>query len=377
MIYGYIYGLRCKINGKWYIGQTTKEPLTYIIREYKYLQGANRTKIKRALKKYGFNNFDICLLDSSSNKEDLDVREQNYIIEYNSMENGYNLMSGGSHGKHSIETKQLISEKNKGNKAWLGKKHSKETKDKLSLSASKRTYHPLEKMTDEDYWKYIQYLKESRTGDKNPMFGKEVTEETKNKLRRTWNLKTIEEKQAINEKISNSTTGNKNHSFGKPKSEKTKKLISDKAKKRGDVRQFMSHEAILEMNRKISEATKGEKHRNYGKHLSVEHRRKISEATKGEKHRNYKKELSKETKIKISDTLKKTSFFIGKPSWNSGKPMSDEIKEKIRNKLKGRKFSEETRKKFSEKAKQRELKKRLLKENSQKDTLENQTSEEK
>jgi group I intron endonuclease len=115
-MYGYIYGLRCRITNKWYIGQTAIEPFKYIKTEYKQQKGRNRTKLYNAIKKYGFDNFDVCLLDSEETKESLDLLECEYIKEYDCISNGYNLQSGGHNGKHSEETKRKLSEMVKGNK---------------------------------------------------------------------------------------------------------------------------------------------------------------------------------------------------------------------------------------------------------------------
>jgi len=81
MIYGYVYGLRNKITNKWYIGQTTQEPMSYIVKTYKNLLGGRRVKIHDALKKYGFENFETHILYSESNKEDLDLKEIKTITE--------------------------------------------------------------------------------------------------------------------------------------------------------------------------------------------------------------------------------------------------------------------------------------------------------
>lgn len=135
--YGYIYGLRCRQNGKWYIGQTTQKPYYYIKNQYQYRKSNRRHKIENAIRKYGFSNFDICLLDSAFNKEDLDILEGSYMSEYDSITNGYNIREAGSHGKMSIESieKQKISLKEHWKThihPWIGRHHSDETKIKIS-----------------------------------------------------------------------------------------------------------------------------------------------------------------------------------------------------------------------------------------------------
>lgn len=62
----------------------------------------------------------------------------------------------------SEETKKKISEGNKGNKNWVGKEHSGETKEKMKKSQQAKKYN--------------------RVGEKNGMFGKEHQEEAKLKM---------------------------------------------------------------------------------------------------------------------------------------------------------------------------------------------------
>lgn len=101
--YGYVYETVNLINGKRYIGQHSKK---YFDKNY-YGSGKH---LKSAIKKYGKENFDVILLGWCYSKEDLDFGE-NYFIEScdTLVPNGYNLMTGYSHGKHNKETKEIIS----------------------------------------------------------------------------------------------------------------------------------------------------------------------------------------------------------------------------------------------------------------------------
>jgi putative endonuclease len=106
-----------------YIGQTTTS-LMKRVQAYKrdvstYLNGKykHRSKIIRALAKYGFDNFRIYQIDSASSQEELDRKEQFWISVYNSTVQGigFNIQLGGfGVGKHSDETKKIMSEKKKG-----------------------------------------------------------------------------------------------------------------------------------------------------------------------------------------------------------------------------------------------------------------------
>lgn len=131
----YIYKHENKINGKCYIGQTKNMKWRKYPSCYVYC-----TKFFRAINKYGWNNFTHEILKECT-ENDVDYWEAYYIQKYNSIENGYNLESGGkSNQTVSKETKQKIREANlkrvyrpTGKPAWnKGLKLSDEYRKKLS-----------------------------------------------------------------------------------------------------------------------------------------------------------------------------------------------------------------------------------------------------
>ena len=98
-----------QINNKKYIGQTTDE-------KHRYNQHKNcyeDSVFHRAIQKYDFENFTYTHLFESDNIEELNQKEQEYIILYNSLApNGYNVDSGGRnnwHGPHTEDSKVLMS----------------------------------------------------------------------------------------------------------------------------------------------------------------------------------------------------------------------------------------------------------------------------
>ncbi len=117
-----IYGLRNKINGKWYIGQSWNINARW--HHYRRLSCERQQKLYNALVKYGYDGFDKIVLEKliSPTQEQLDVSEEGWIKEKNSVEDGYNLTSGGkSNGRHSPETILKM----------RGKRKSKRTKEQL------------------------------------------------------------------------------------------------------------------------------------------------------------------------------------------------------------------------------------------------------
>lgn len=82
-----IYKITNKINGKIYIGQRMK------IKDSYYGSGK---LIKRAIKKYGKNNFTKEILEKCSTKEELNKKEVYWIKKLDSkIPNGYNISDGG------------------------------------------------------------------------------------------------------------------------------------------------------------------------------------------------------------------------------------------------------------------------------------------
>lgn len=102
-----IYGLRNKLNDKWYVGQSIN-----IVKRwegYDTMHCKSQRKLYNALVKYGVDAFDKVILEQCPSDR-LNEREDYWVIEKDAIENGYNIRSGGgSRGRHSTETKRLMS----------------------------------------------------------------------------------------------------------------------------------------------------------------------------------------------------------------------------------------------------------------------------
>lgn len=135
---GIIYGW-CNIkNGKWYIGQTIHPEARFKSHIYHSTQIKNSNHFYRALRKYGLDNFVYCVLEENILRDNLNMKEQEWIEYYDSFHSGYNLTLGGDGAKGVImseETRRKLSESHKGKLAWNSGKHgiySEETLKKLS-----------------------------------------------------------------------------------------------------------------------------------------------------------------------------------------------------------------------------------------------------
>lgn len=117
--------------------------------------------LQRSFNKYGDDNFEFEILEECK-IEELDDLEQYYIFLANSIKNGYNCNTGGNLNKrHSEETKQKISDSEKGIKNhFYGKRHTIESKNKMSKTKEG-----------------------TQSGKDNPFYGRTHTKETKEKIR--------------------------------------------------------------------------------------------------------------------------------------------------------------------------------------------------
>ena len=99
--------------------------------------------LKRAVKKYGRENFERKILCECETKEECDEMEKKYIAESDAVNNPmyYNISAGGQGSSFPTteETKKKISEANlkhpwKNGHPWIGRHHTEETKEKLRQS---------------------------------------------------------------------------------------------------------------------------------------------------------------------------------------------------------------------------------------------------
>lgn len=105
---GYIYKITNNINGKIYIGKTTR---TIRERWKEHLEQTNykKSKFYNALNKYGIDNFTIEEIEECDDSI-LNEKEIYWINFYNSYENGYNSTGGGDGRKifSSTQIEQII-----------------------------------------------------------------------------------------------------------------------------------------------------------------------------------------------------------------------------------------------------------------------------
>lgn len=144
-----VYKITNMDDGKVYIGQTSGKLKT------RFRGYPNRVNVyfSRAIKKYGVERFSVSIVKQCKSIKELNEVEENCISSCKSRDEmyGYNLSSGGLNHKMHPLTKKILSEKCSG---WH---HTKEAKRKIAWHSK---------------------------GKNNPWYGKKLSEEHKEKLRR-------------------------------------------------------------------------------------------------------------------------------------------------------------------------------------------------
>jgi group I intron endonuclease len=216
------YLIRNKINGKGYVGITTRS-IDRRWYEHRFVKNSCGKLLSKAIKKHGEESFEITVLASAIEcVENLRELEKQLISQNNTVAPfGYNLTNGGD--------------------GVFGFKHSKESIERMSAQRLGRKMPESAK----------QKMHESHLGEKNHFFGKIHSEETK-------------------KNISKTKLGCVGPWLGKPRSEETKRKISEALKGRPGKKHTDESKA------KLSAAHTGKKQ----KPPTDETRKKLSESIK-------------------------------------------------------------------------------------------------
>lgn len=160
----FIYLIRNLIDGRSYVGQCYRQSLK--MRWKAHCKRANSNShypLHQAIQEYGEQHFSMEILERAGSRHQLNELEKMYIARYRtfppSQGFGYNLSEGGvgSPGyrlteeqryrvslaltgrRFTEEHRRKIGLKSAGNKSFLGRKHSEETKQKMRAAALGRT----------------------------------------------------------------------------------------------------------------------------------------------------------------------------------------------------------------------------------------------
>lgn len=161
-IYNYIYLITNNINSKIYIGKHSTDNI-----DDDYM-GSGKL-IKKAIQKYGIENFTKEYLAFCDTEEKLNWLEKFYIKKYKAREVGYNLTDGGDGTigyKYTDKAKQKMSEARK------KYHHSEESKRKISesLKCHKVAEDTKQKMSEAKLGKHFLKLSEACKGKTKPKY---------------------------------------------------------------------------------------------------------------------------------------------------------------------------------------------------------------
>ena len=263
-----IYEIVCMANNKSIIGSSVHIQRRYAQHMWELRRLSHHNPhLQNAFNLYGENNFKLVILEKCD-KKDLLIKEDLWIHNKNTQDrtNGFNYKNA-ERPQHNQETCKKLSEMRKGNKnPMFGKHLSDNHKEKIS-SALK--------------------------GEKSPFFGKSPTLATRQKMSKTQIGKKLSEETKIKIGLAN---------VGKIVSKETREKMS----------LWQKGEKSKNWGKKASEATKlkmrlAHKERPHG--ITEEGRRKLSELHKGENNPMYGKKRIPETLKNIPHTIlnKKTA----------------------------------------------------------------------
>ena len=170
---GIIYGWYCTVTDKWYVGQTVNPEKRFKTHIYDAIDANDNNYFHRALRKYGLENFVYCVFEENVLRDNLNMKEQEWIEYYDSFHSGYNETAGGGQTIFSKEAKKKMSESHKGQIPWnTGQYLSDETRQKIS-NALKGQKNPF-------YGKHHSIESRKRIGQYHK--GKHLCEKTRHKM---------------------------------------------------------------------------------------------------------------------------------------------------------------------------------------------------
>lgn len=173
---GQIYKITNILNGLVYIGQTKYKAID---RYNAHMNTYKNTKFYNSIHKYGQENFKLEILEDNVPNDKLDELEIHYIALYDSYYNGYNETIGGNGTRGYIFTEADRQKKRESmKKAWQNPDiplTSKERNEKIS-KANKGV------LRSKECKEKLSKLAKQRTGEKNSFFGKKHSKNTKLKI---------------------------------------------------------------------------------------------------------------------------------------------------------------------------------------------------
>ena len=106
----YIYKFTHILTDRCYIGQTIQHPNR---RRLEHIADSRHTTkeyhFHNALRKYGIDSFEFEIIATASTLEELNLLEEKYVEQFDSINNGFNIRQAGGNKLHSAESKKRMS----------------------------------------------------------------------------------------------------------------------------------------------------------------------------------------------------------------------------------------------------------------------------
>ena len=168
-----VYKVTNMINGKVYIGKTESDLKVRRAGHYQSVKRGSESNFHRALRKGNRNDFKWEILNEYNTKEDMNIAEVNYIKEYDTYKNGYNMTEGGDGGTTYQKGDNLYERI----KHKLGKwENGNPGATPKAIDKRIETFKNTKWLSGEAHGNYgHSHNKGCNIGDKNPMFGKTPT----------------------------------------------------------------------------------------------------------------------------------------------------------------------------------------------------------
>lgn len=172
-----VYAIKNLVNGKVYIGIAKNS--FYTRYRGKWWISSQNDHLKASVRKYGLENFQIEILEHDvSTYEELLKKEVEYIQRFNSINMGYNKTTGGRQPIFSQESKDKKSQTLRGYYQEIGGSPFKGMKGRFKLSSEVKIHLSKVKIGKAG----CVHTQEHKQYMSDLMTGREVSQETKNKL---------------------------------------------------------------------------------------------------------------------------------------------------------------------------------------------------
>ena len=226
---GTIYKITNKVNGKNYIGQTTRD-VGQRFHEH-MTQNSGCRLLRRAIKKYGKDVFKLEILYRDVPDRILDTIESEEIKRWNTLApNGYNLESGGNQNKTSSpETRQKMSEAVK--KLW----EDPEYRYNQSKSMKKGWKNPnsRQKITqiNKERWEDPEYRQKSKKSREDPEYRQKISDANKGRKHTAKSRQKMSEAHKGKKLTAETRKKMSQSKKGRKVSDETRRNISEAAKR--------------------------------------------------------------------------------------------------------------------------------------------------